>query len=375
MGTSVGLPRMHRERGERRDFLPKLVEVLARLGAGEVAIEEGYGSGMGFEPAAYVHEGSVGRWAPREECFEQDLVLVLRCPPEEDLRRMRPGSMLLSMLHYATRPERTRLLRELELQAVSLDSVTDDRGRRLVENMELVAWTGVAAAFREIARLHPHFEHPGRRPLRVTCLGSGRVGGFAAHAATRYGDPQLREDLVARRVPGVEVAIADFDLTWHEDYMLERLASTDLLIDATQRRDPSRPVIPNRWVGALPEDAVILDLAVDPVDLDAVPPKTKGIEGIPTGDLERYVFAPDDPAYGRMDPREDASHRRVVVSCHAWPGVRPRASMEIYGEQLERVLEVILSTPVDAWDIERGEHRERAVARAELERWTRRHGR
>jgi hypothetical protein len=34
---------------------------------------------------------------------------------------------------------------------------------------------------------------------------------------------------------------------------------------------------------------------------------------------------------------------------------------------------VILETPIDRWDPARGDHFERAVARAELTRWTRAH--
>jgi hypothetical protein len=82
--------------------------------------------------------------------------------------------------------------------------------------------------------------------------GPAAVGGWAAFAATRYGDPELRESLVASNVPGVEVTVVDFDLTWHEDYMLGRLERTDLLIDATKRADPSRPVVPNAWLPLSP---------------------------------------------------------------------------------------------------------------------------
>ena len=38
---------MHKERGERRDFLPDLIGHLDRLGAGEIVLEAGYGLGVG----------------------------------------------------------------------------------------------------------------------------------------------------------------------------------------------------------------------------------------------------------------------------------------------------------------------------------------
>ena len=369
MGLSVGLPRMHREVGERRDFLPDLVAWLDREGVAEILLEDGYGGAMDLRERAYLDASPAARFASSAECFEAEVVVVLRCPEHETFPQMRPGTVLVSMLHYPTRPERVRRLADLGVHAVSLDAITDERGRRTVENLEAVAWNGVREAFRQIRDRHPHFDHPSRRPLHVTCLGSGAVGGHAIHAATRYGDPRLREALVASNVPGVEVTVVDFDLTWHEDYMLARLETTDLLIDATQRLDPSRPVVPNEWIAALAPDAVILDLAADPYDLDASPPVVKGIEGVPHGDLDRWVFPVDHPAWDALDPRVDATNRRLALSCYSWPGLDPVESMRAYGAQLEPVLRVILEKPPGSWDLDGPDHEERAVARAEVSRW------
>jgi alanine dehydrogenase len=375
MGLSVGLPRMHKEAGERRDFLPGFVSFLDRSGFGEIVLEPDYGSGMGFETGTYLKRSSRARVGTYEDCLTQDVVAVIRCPAEEALRTMRPGSILLSMLHYATRPQRTERIQSAGIRGISMDGIVDDAGHRLVENLQSVGWNGVRSAFHEIARVHPMFAHPSRRPIRVTCLGSGAVGGYAVHAAARYGDPKLREELIAKNVPGVEVTVVDFDLTWHEDYMLGRLEDTDLLIDATQRPDPTRFIVPNWWVAALPQDAVILDLSVDPYDFSVDPPRVKGIEGIPEGNLDLYVFLPDDPAYDRMDRRVRTEHRRVALSCYSWPGVHPRECMEIYGKQLEPVMRAILRTPVEKLDPHHGTHYERAVARAEVSRWMLAHAR
>ncbi len=360
---------MHQEAGERRDFLPPLVAALCRDGATEVILEEGYGRGMGLEPSAYLELDPCVRFEAYRKVFDQDVVVVLRCPEKEAIAWMRPGSLLVSMLHLPTRPNRIHVLQEAGVRALSLDSVRDDSGRRLVENLQAVGWNGVEAAFKELAKLHANFAHPSRRPLRVTCLGSGAVGGFATHAATRYGDPRLREEMVARNVPGVEVTVVDFDLTWHEDYMLTRLEQADLLIDATNRLDPSRPVVPNRWVAALPTDAVILDLSSDPYLPEANPPMVKGIEGVPHGNLDQWVFAPEDPAWNRQPDAVDTKNRRTALSCYAWPGIHPRSCMEVYGEQIERLMTVVLSMPVDEWDERHGTHDVRAAARGELSRW------
>ncbi|HET6713069.1 MAG TPA: hypothetical protein VFI59_05085 [Actinomycetota bacterium] len=365
----VGLPRMHMEAGERRDFLPEFVAAADRAGAGEIVLEHGYGSGMGFGPEAYLTASSKVRFADYAEVLASDVVTVIRCPGEAALRSMRPEALLITMLHYPTRPRRTRLVANLGLRAISLDGVVDDLGRRQVENLEAVGWNGVRLAFVEIARMHPHFAHPSRRPLRVTCLGAGAVGAHAVRAATRYGDPELRAELAAHDVPGVEVTVVDFDLTRHEDYLLGRLEVTDLLIDATQRLDATRPIVPNPWIAALPADAVILDLAVDPYDFTVDPPRTKGIEGVPHGNLDRYVFPVDDPAWDELDHGIDTRQRRLALSCYAWPGIEPADCMRVYGRQIEPVVAVALRVPVDRLDVESADPQERAVAHAELRRW------
>src|SRR5674536_205839 len=58
---------------------------------------------------------------------------------------------------------------------------------------------------------------------------------------------------------------------------------TDLLVDATQRRDPSISVVRNEWIGLMPPHAVLCDLIVDPYLVDVQPAVVRGIEGIPQG--------------------------------------------------------------------------------------------
>ena len=369
MGVSIGLPRIHREEGERRDFLPSLVRWLDAAGVDEIVVEDGYGAGVSVPPAAYLGASERVRFGPYDECMDRDVVVVLRCPPEDELAMLRPGATFVSMLHFPTRIQRASLLSELGVHAVSLDSIVDETGRRTVENLDLVAWNGAREAFEQIRARHPRFEHPGRRPIHVTCLGAGAVGGRAVHASMRYGDPSLHQRLAASGVPGVEATVVDADLTRRESYMLDLLERTDLLIDATHRGDASRAVIPNAWLAALPNDAVVLDLAADPYDLDAEPPITKGVEGIPHGDLDRWLFPVDDPAWDRLDPRVAATNRRVALSCYSWPGLDPVESMHLYGSQLEPVLHVVLNVPPDSWDLDSADSEERAVARAEVSRW------
>jgi alanine dehydrogenase len=95
----------------------------------------------------------------------------------------------------------------------------------------------------------------------------------------------------------------------------------------------------------------------------------KGVEGVPEGNLDQFLFAPNDPAFDRLPPQVASQHRRTSLSCYAWPGVRPKECMENYGIQVEPVLRVLLEKDLDSIDAATGPYYERAVARAEVFRW------
>lgn len=360
---------MHKEPGERRDFLPGFVTTLARLGA-TIVLEAGYGSGMGLSESEYLRPDGSVRFVSRPEAFGQDLVLVLRYPDDSDIEAMHPGACLMSMVHYATRPGRVEQLRRRKLEAISLDSIKDDSGRRLIENLRSVAWNGIEAAMGVLRKIYPApgFESPYRPPIRVTLLGAGAVGAHVIQAATRYGDDALRRRLAARGVPGAQVTVVDFDITCHPPLLQPLLGQTDVLVDATQRPDPSRAVVSALQVGLLPAHAVILDLSVDPSDPATEPPHVKGIEGIPQGNLDQYVFAPDDPAFDQQPAPLAAAHRRHVVSCYSWPGVYPERCMHIYGRQLQPILRTLISKGGPARVDPAGRFFERCIARAQCSR-------
>ena len=366
----LGLPRMHKERGEVRDFLPDLVAYTAEHHVSAVVLEEGYGAGMGFTEHDYARVSSKVKFGSYADCLAQDVVMVMRAPSEDALRKIRPGAVLLSMLHYTTQPLRTALLLESGIAAVSLDALVDDQGRRLVEDMSAVGWNGIEAAFRELARAHPRFADPARGPLRVTILGAGQVAGAALTAASRYGDRELHSRLSARGIPGVETTVIDYDLTRNKDYMASLLARSDMLVDATRRRHPNRVIVTNKLLGALPGHAVILDLAADPYDFDTSPQVVKAIEGVPHGDLDQFVFRPDDPVYDDLSTHVDTTNRRIALSCYSWPGIHPRPCMDLYGVQLEPIVDIVLTKAPNTWSLTSDNHVERALARAEVTRWS-----
>ncbi len=69
----------------------------------------------------------------------------------------------------------------------------------------------------------------------------------------------------------------------------------------------------------------------------------RGIEGIPQGNLDKYVFYPEDPDWTFTIPEGvPTEQRRITVTCYSWPGIHPEACMRHYAKQLQPLLEVLV---------------------------------
>ncbi len=360
---TVGFPRMNKERGERRAFLPDFIQMLTSFA--DIYLAEGYGSRLGYSFDDYRQGNPRVFQVDRREAFQKDYVIILRSPNREEMGWIRTGACLVSMLHYPTRPLRVRRLQELGLKSISLDSIVDDYNLRLVENMRAVAWNGLEAAFDVLEKTWPGLMRPGE-PFRVLIMGTGMVGKHAVEAATKLGELERNTRHIEQGGQGSIALCLGRNISSDPQAMQALMQQADVLVDATQRRDPSLPAVPNAWLAWLPEHAVVVDLAVDPYLLDNHPPVVRGVEGIPQGNLDKYVFYPDDPVWDEHVPASISSeNRRVTVTCYSWPGTHPEACMDHYGRQMTLLMETLLTLGYDQLSLEGG-YFERALFRAKL---------
>jgi alanine dehydrogenase len=359
---------MMKEQGEKRVFLPEFVHHMAESGLA-VYIEEGYGSRSGFSFEDYRQAYENIFLCSRRVALNQDLVLILRSVTLEELNTMEAGRCLVSMLHFPTRSRRVEALKNQGIKAISLDSIVNGQNVRLVENMKAVAWNGLEAAFDVLERDCPNLIHPNGEPWRVLILGSGMVGKYAVDAAVKLGNIERNSESMQKGGMGAIAQVVGRNLSENVSVMEKLFRQTDILVDATQRRNPAIPVVPNAWLAWLPDHAVVTDLAVDPYALDSEPPVVRGIEGIPQGNLNKYIFFPDDPDWEDTVPQGILSnHRRRVVSCYSWPGIHPEACMRHYAHQLEPLMDALIRTGYDGLSLE-GDYFERALFRATLSTW------
>jgi alanine dehydrogenase len=361
---SVGFPRMHKEPGEKRVFLPDFIQMLTRYA--DVYLSEGYGSRQGYRFDDYRLGNPRVFQVEQKEVFKKDYVIVLRSPNDDEFKLLKRGACLISMLHYPTRPKRVKILNDLGINSISLDSIVDDHNLRIVENMHAVAWNGLEVAFDLFEKTWPGLKRGDGTPFHVLILGTGMIGKHAVEAATKLGNIERNAHHIENNGPGSIALSIGRNLSPNREVMQGLLRQTDVLVDATQRRNPSQPVIPNAWLACLPEHAIVVDLAVDPYSLDHVPPVVKGIEGIPQGNLDKYVFEPSDAEWDKTVPASIPSeHRRTTVTCYSWPGIHPANCMEHYGRQMTPLIEELFARGYQGLSLDGG-YFQRALYRAKL---------
>jgi len=366
--ATISFIRMKNETGEKRVFLPDFIHFLVQKG-GKVFLEEGYGSRSGFSSDDYQRGNLQVEFCSREECYLKDYVIILRSPSMSEFEMLGPKSCLISMLHFPTRPRRVNLLKSEGKRAISLDCILNDQNLRLVENMKAVAWNGMEVAFDQLEAKLPGLEKSDGSPIQVLVIGTGMVGRHAVDAVTKLGIIERNNEYM--HLPGgVSIAHAvGRNVTARADVLQELIQSADILVDAAQRRNCSQPIVPNAWIDLLPEHAIIVDLSVDPYTLEVDPQVVRGIEGIPQGNLDQYIFQPDDPNWTRTIPDEiPSSSRRTTVSCYSWPGIHPEASMVHYAHQLEPLMETLLECGYSGLSPQ-GDYFQRALFRGSLSAW------
>jgi alanine dehydrogenase len=232
--------------------------------------------------------------------------------------------------------------------------------------MRAVAWNGLEVAFDILEKIWPGLQRDNGNPFHVLILGTGMIGKHAVEAATKLGNIERNARQIESNGPGSIAVSTGRNLTQNREVMEALLRQADVLVDATQRRNPSLPVISNAWLAWLPGNAIVVDLVVDPYLLDHVPPVVKGIEGIPHGDLDKYVFMPTDPEWDKTIPASIPSeHRRTTVSCASWPGIHPATCMDHYARQMTPLMEELLTKGYHGLSLDGG-YFERALYRARL---------
>lgn len=204
----IGLARDERRLEKRVALRPEELAPIARRH--QVLVERGAGLGVGITDDDYVRAGA--SVVKKERVYACPLVVKLREPNEPELRLMRPGSTVFSMLHIHNRLLLAKQLRRYRVNGIAMEKIKDSLGERIIEDLHEVGYAGMMKAF----------ELWGGKPSRATVkiMGCGKIALGAVQAASRREARVIllnRRDIneMERHLPGTDILVDG--MTWPED--------------------------------------------------------------------------------------------------------------------------------------------------------------
>ena len=265
-----------------------------------VYVEKGAGSGIGISDGAYEESGA--KIGEKDEVYAQELVVRLKEPKEEELALMKPGSIIMSMMHLPGNPTLRGLVKKYELIAIAMEEIKDPFGKRKIEALHQAGYLGMEKGF----------ELWGGDPSKclVKIMGYGNVAAGAIQCAAR----KFARVIVLHR--------KDFP------NMREHIPGTDILVNAISWPMEKRGkvlFITRDMVKLFKKGAVLLDLVSNPAGQSP-------IETMHPTSLDDISYVVDGV---------------IHTSCWAWSGLDPVNISKRYSIQVAPILKEIADNGID----------------------------
>ena len=230
----IGIPKEIKNHEYRVALTPEGARLLTEAGH-RVSVETGAGAAAGFDDDAYRAAGANVVTTP-EETYAADLVVKVKEPQPDEVKRLREGQLLFCYLHLAAAPDLAKELMARGVTAIAYETVSKaGGGLPLLQPMSDIA--GRLAP--QMGALGLHTSHggsgklitglPGVPPARVLIIGAGVVGMSAARTAVGLG---ARVTLVDRQADKLARAEAQFGAR-----VETRFSSPDTIADSLQHAD------------------------------------------------------------------------------------------------------------------------------------------
>ena len=266
----------------------ELAEIAARH---EVRVEKNAGIGVGIGDEEYVKAGA--GIAERKDIYASDLVIRIKKPMEEELKLMRRGGVIMSMLHLKGKPELAELLKKYGINAIALEEIRDQFGERMVEALHQTGYLGMEKAFELWGR------DPGAAVVKI--MGYGHVSWGAIQCAAR----KLARVVVLNKKDIYE--------------MKKHIPGTDILVNALNWPYELRGkvlLVTKKMLKFFKKGSVIVDLTVNPAGQSP-------IETAHPTNLDSISYAVDGV---------------IHTACWGWPGLDPVNITRRYSLQVAPIL-------------------------------------
>ncbi|HEX6983374.1 MAG TPA: Re/Si-specific NAD(P)(+) transhydrogenase subunit alpha [Balneolaceae bacterium] len=288
----IAIPKETAEHERRVALVPETVAKLTEKGL-EVRVEANAGHSSNYPDSAYEEAGAQIQ-PDRDKLFtEADILISIQAPNEEDLKRMKPGSILICFLWALQNEKIVHLLQEKKITALGMDAVPRiSRAQNMDALSSMSSISGYKAALigaNELDRYLPMMMTAAGTiaPSKVLVLGAGVAGLQAIATSKRLGAvveafdvrPVVKEQVESLGAKFVEVPDLDEDSETKGGYakelsedkqerqrqvIHEHAKKSDIII--TTALIPGKPaplLITKEMVRDMHPGAVIVDLAAE----------------------------------------------------------------------------------------------------------------
>lgn len=295
----IGIAQENREESEKRVvLLPSYVSLLVSDGH-TVRVETGAGEKLGISDKEYKKAGAI--ISSREEVYGADMVVRIRVANSEELDLMKPGSILVCMVHRDTHPELVADFKRRKVAVFELNEVRDENGKRLIGVLDLTGCEGIKAGFALYKKLYH------KNPINIVIMGCGGVGASAIRTASKLG--------------AVVKVLGRMQTT--KEVIKQNLTGAHILVNATYRKpeEIGKYLVTKNDLSVMDKQSLVVDLAADPISC---------IETCHPTSL-------DDPYYF-----VEINGRKIPHQCiYSLPGLAPLACVEQYSKQITPYLRLI----------------------------------
>ncbi len=284
----IGVPKETQERETRVVITPTIAKLLKGKGF-EITVESGAGEKSFFSDDDYTQAGAtVGA---KGNAFECDVVAKVNPPTEDEVKLMKSGSTLMSIMFAATNPEMVKACSDQGINAFSMDAIPRTS---LAQSMDVLSSQANLAGYKavliggaEMGKIFPMLMTSAGtiKPSTVVIFGAGVAGLQAIATAKRLGAnvwvsdirPETKEQVESLGGKFIEVkgddsvdmaggyvtSVSPEFLKKQQEVVTAKVADADLVITTALIPGKKAPMlIPDEMLAKMKPGSVIVDMAV-----------------------------------------------------------------------------------------------------------------
>ncbi|HUK99773.1 MAG TPA: NAD(P) transhydrogenase subunit alpha [Nitrospirota bacterium] len=287
MAITIGVPRETASEERRVAVVPDVVKRFKALGA-DFCIERGAGAGC------YFHDDDFGASclaASSTDVFEQSRIIFKVQPPSlDEIRSMRPGTILIGFLYPYENRERASLLCERDVTSFAVELIP--RISR-AQSMDALSSQATVAGYQSALiasvaspKFFPMITYAAGtlRPARVLVIGAGVAGLQAIATVHRLGAivdaydvrPETKEQVeslgakfldigvIAAGTGGYARELTEEEKNQQQEKLKKAVSQADVLITTAAIPGKKSPlIITENMVSGMKQGSVIVDMAAD----------------------------------------------------------------------------------------------------------------